>query len=136
MAEGSNGYDVDAIKRWSGEVLKHHDTIASYKGEHARRCQQVQELIAGCYDAAAKEGLPKRALKKIVKRIQLENKILDLSDGGDDGEPDEAYENMVECVKADLPLFVAGYGVEVVEKPAPKAKGGKAARGAELDSLN
>jgi hypothetical protein len=122
MAEGTNGYDPDAIKRWSNEILKHHDTIASYKGEHARRCQTVQQMISDCYDRAKDEGLPKRALKKIIKRIQLENKILDLDDGGDDGEPDEAYQNMIDCVKADLPLFVAGYGAEVQEKPA-KAKG-------------
>lgn len=123
MTEGTNGYDPNIINRWAGEILKHHATEASYKGEHARRCQQVRAMISDCYDRAKDEGLPKRALKKIIKRIQLEQKIIDLSEDGDDGERDEAYENMVECVKADLPLFVAGYGPDVDAPPKPKSKG-------------
>lgn len=73
----SNGFDAEVLKRFVTDIERHHDTIASYKGEHAQRVKSIQELIGEVFDRAKDAGIPRRELKAVIKErrllVQIEN---------------------------------------------------------------
>lgn len=133
---GHNGFDPAMLKEFAGSILRHLETIDSYKGEHMRRCQQVHELIAQTYDRAKDAGISKKPLKALVKRVLLERRIEALSEPFDE-DGDETYSQMVDAFgeAGDLPIFAAALEKAKTEA-APKAKGARSKKGNELDSLN
>ncbi|MGO4672956.1 hypothetical protein AB4Z40_08660 [Bosea sp. 2YAB26] len=73
----SNGFDAVVLQRFVTDIERHHDTIASYKGEHAQRVKSVQELIGEVFDRAKDAGIPRKELKAVIKErrllVQIEN---------------------------------------------------------------
>lgn len=73
----SNGFDATVLKRFVTDIERHHETIASYKGEHAQRVKSVQELITEVFDRAKDAGIPRKELKAVIKErrllVQIEN---------------------------------------------------------------
>ncbi|HEV7258965.1 MAG TPA: hypothetical protein VGN82_14385 [Bosea sp. (in: a-proteobacteria)] len=73
----SNGFDSAVLKRFVTDIERHHETIASYKGEHAQRVKSVQELITEVFDRAKDAGIPRKELKTVIKErrllVQIEN---------------------------------------------------------------
>lgn len=104
-----NGVEDSVAKRWTGEIERHFATLDSLRGEYMNQCKQVRELIAGCYDRAKDAGLPKKALKAVIKTRQLEKRIEGLrEDLAEDGLDDD-YDTIRLALGdlADLPLGAA-----------------------------
>ncbi len=84
----SNGFDTTVLKRFVGDIERHHETIASYKGEHAQRVKGVQELITEVFDRAKDAGIPRKELKAVIKErrllVQIENIREELEDDQQD----------------------------------------------------
>lgn len=115
----SNGYDGEVLKRFVGEIERHHAQILSYKGEHAQRVKSVQEMISDVYDRAKDHGVPKKELKMVIKERDLTKKIEQLR-GDLEPEQAETFDQIKHALGmiADLPLGEATL-----------------ARGAAIDSL-
>ena len=124
----SNTISASDAKRWYGEIERHLATLETYKGEHMQRCKSVREQMSDVYDRAADAGIPKRALKAVVKAKALEAKAeaarLDL----DDEDTIESFDQIRVALGdfADTPLGNAAV------TPAAKPSRRKAA----LDQLN
>lgn len=101
----SNGFDAEVLKRFVGEIERHHDQIASYKGEHAQRVKSVQEMISDVYDRAKDAGVPKKQLKAVIKERGLLKKIEGLRDDMEDDQA-ETFDQIKFALGmiADLPL--------------------------------
>jgi hypothetical protein len=101
----SNQFDATVLKRFVGEIEKHHDQIASYKGEHAQRVKSVQEMISDVYDRAKDSGVPKRELKAVIKERALLKKIEALREDMEE-EQAETYDQIKHSLGmlSDLPL--------------------------------
>lgn len=101
----TNGFDATILKRFVGEIEKHHDQIASYKGEHAQRVGSVQEMISGIYDRAKDAGIPKKQLKAVIRERDLLKKIENLREDMED-EQAETFDQIKFALGmlADLPL--------------------------------
>jgi uncharacterized protein (UPF0335 family) len=101
----SNGFDATILKRFVGEIEKHHDQIASYKGEHAQRVKSVQEMISDIYDRAKDSGIPKKQLKAVIRERDLLKKIEGLREDMED-EQAETFDQIKFALGmlSDLPL--------------------------------
>jgi uncharacterized protein (UPF0335 family) len=96
-------------QRWTAEIERHFATLESMRGEYMNECKQVRELISECYDRAKDAGLPKKAMKAVIKTRQLQKKIEGLrEDLAEDG-LDEDYDTIRLALGdlADLPLGAA-----------------------------
>lgn len=101
-AKDHNGIE----KRWVGEIERHLSELDSMRGEYMAACKDVRERIAECYDRAKDAGLPKKALKAVIKTRQLQKKIEGLrEDLAEDG-LDESYDQIRHALGdlSDLPL--------------------------------
>lgn len=110
MTEGSNGFDPEAIESYAREYLDIEADKKALAEEFGKRRKALNMKQKEVLDAAYEDGLPKRLLKKVIKRVQLVQKIHELDVDTDTGETDEGFANMVECAKAGLPLFAAAVG--------------------------
>ena len=101
----TNGFDATVLKRFVGEIEKHHGQIASYKGEHAQRVKSVQEMISDVYDRAKDAGVPKRELKAVIKERVLLKRIEALREDLEE-EQAETYDQIKHSLGmlSDLPL--------------------------------
>lgn len=101
----SNGFDATVLKRFVTDIERHHETIASYKGEHAQRVKSVQELITEVFDRAKDAGIPRKELKAVIKERRLLVQIENLRE-----ELEEDQQETLDQIKhalgmlADLPL--------------------------------
>lgn len=101
----SNGFDTEVLKRFVGEIERHHDQIASYKGEHAQRVKSVQEMISDIYDRAKDAGVGKKQLKAVIKERGLLKRIDAIRDDMED-EQAETFDQIKFALGmlSDLPL--------------------------------
>jgi hypothetical protein len=116
-AQGDNSVE----QRWVREIEKHHGTLDSLKGSYMNECKQVREMIADCYARAKDAGLPKRALKAVIKTRELQRKIDDMrADLCEDG-LDEDYDRIRERLGdlADTPL--GANALKNAPQPSPLA---------------
>lgn len=105
-ASGQNSADASMVQRWTSEIERHFGDLESMKGAYMQQCKTVREMIADCYDRAKDSGVPKKALKAVIKTRQLEKKIEGLrEDLAEDGLEDD-YDNIRLALGdlADLPL--------------------------------
>lgn len=101
----SNGFDATILKRFVGEIEKHHDQIASYKGEHAQRVKSVQEMISDVYDRAKDAGIGKKQLKAVIRERDLTKKIEAIREDMEEEEA-ETFDQIKHALGmlSDLPL--------------------------------
>ncbi|MCV9940951.1 hypothetical protein OIU35_31760 [Boseaceae bacterium BT-24-1] len=99
----SNGFEK--AERFVKEIERHHETLASYAGEHLQRCKSVREMISSAYDLAKDAGIPKRELRAVVKERALLKKIEALREGLED-EQAETFDQIKHALGmlSDLPL--------------------------------
>lgn len=129
-AQVGNGFDPTLTKRFVGEIEKHFETIASYTGEHMKRCKDVRELVTRVYDTAKDAGIPKKELKRVINLRKLDRQKQALLDDleGDEAETVEQIQLALGDL-ADLPLGEAAVAA------APKArKPRKSAEQAKADA--
>lgn len=115
----SNGFDTTVLKRFVSDIERHHETIASHKGEHAQRVKSVQELISEVFDRAKDSGIPRKELKAVIKERRLLVQIENIREGLEDDQQ-ETLDQIKHALGmlSDLPLGEAA-----------------AARAAAVDSL-
>ncbi len=101
---GSNGFDPKVLKAFVADIDRHNATLASYTGEHMKRCRDVRDLITGVYDRAKDAGIPKKELKAVMKVRDLEKKIAAARDACEDN--GETFDQIRHALGdlADLPL--------------------------------
>lgn len=109
--------DNSVEQRWVGEIERHFETLDSLRGSYMNECRQVRELIADCYARAKDAGLPKRALKAVIKTREMQRKIDALREDLCEDGLDEDYDRIRTALGdfADTPL-----GANAL-KDAPKA---------------
>ena len=131
MSEGLNGIDATKANRWVHEIEREFDGLLNEKMSHMTRCKPFHERIRAAKDLAAEDGIPKRALNKILKERALLRSIAELNAELEDDDRD-LVEDLRAKLKpvADLPLF--GAAIEEVEKTR-KARGAKTS--SALDDL-
>lgn len=101
----SNGFDAVVLKRFVGDIERHHETIASYKGEHAQRVKSVQEMISEVFDRAKDAGIPRKELKAVIKERRLLAQIENIREELEDDQQ-ETLDQIKHALGmlADLPL--------------------------------
>jgi uncharacterized protein (UPF0335 family) len=100
-----NGFDPDKVKNFVTRIENLHADIASIMGKAMQECKTVQEDIKSVYAEAKDDGIPKKALKSVIKVRDLERKADKLRD-----DLDEDAQNEHDLLRhalgdlADLPL--------------------------------
>src|SRR5215203_4491079 len=78
-AAGTNGFDPEIVQHLVGRIDSLHDELATERGEYMQRCRQIRDQIKDVLQAAKDEdGIPKRAIKALVKKRQMLAKIEDI----------------------------------------------------------
>lgn len=129
-SSSSNGNASETPKDHNGEaklldifvkdIERHESQIESYKGEHMKRCKDVRDMISEVYDAAAKSGFSKKALKAVIKRRAYGRKMDNLREDLAEDNLEETFDSMCATLGmlADLPLGQAALsGKEPKEDP-------------------
>ncbi|MBX9760191.1 MAG: hypothetical protein K2Y29_15545, partial [Beijerinckiaceae bacterium] len=103
-----NGADAMAL-RWTKEIERHLDTLESMRGHYMNECRQVRKMISDCYDRAKDAGLPKKAMKAVIKTRQLEKRIESLREDLSEDGLDDDYDTIRLALGdlAELPLGAA-----------------------------
>jgi uncharacterized protein (UPF0335 family) len=77
----ANGFDPEVVSRFVSRLESLHSDLASEKGEYMQRCRQIRDEIKDVLQAAKDEdGIPKKALKTLIKKRELLGKIENLAD--------------------------------------------------------
>jgi uncharacterized protein (UPF0335 family) len=108
-AEHGNGYDPERVTQLVGRIENVLRDIDSIKGSMMEQCKRKHEEIKGIYDEAKEAfGIPKRALKGVVKARGLERKLEELRDNLEDDDQ-EAFDQLRHALGdlADTPLGAA-----------------------------
>jgi hypothetical protein len=99
------------------------DDLATERGKYMQKCKKIREGMADEYESAAKRGISKKLLKKIVKEREYDRKIEALTA---DLEEDERSEmDMLMEKLGNTPL-----GAAVMAAAATAGNGAQAATGA------
>lgn len=83
----SNGYNAEKVKNYVERIEALHADIASIMGAALNECKQVHGDIKIVLDEAKdSDGIPKKALRKVIKARSLERKAAEVRDDldGDD----------------------------------------------------
>jgi hypothetical protein len=74
-AKSVREFDDSDVQEFAEAILEEHDKLASEKGAYMKRCGTIRERIDGHYDEAEEKGIPRKALRKNVKRLLLQRQI-------------------------------------------------------------
>lgn len=66
-----NGYDPEAVKAFVSRVENLNGDLATEKSEFMTRCKVIHGDVSLVYDEAKGAGIPKKELKKAIKRRAL-----------------------------------------------------------------
>jgi|GEM_PF-6014081 len=104
-AVSGNGFDKKMTTMFVKDIERHFGELDTLKSEHLTRCKRVRENIASLYDRAKDAGIPKKALKAVVKIRGLQEEIEELCEA-DDAEDTETIEMLRHALGdlADTPL--------------------------------
>jgi F0F1-type ATP synthase membrane subunit b/b' len=101
--------------------------LATERGKYMQKCKKIRESMSDEYDSAAKRGISKKLLKKIVKERELDRKIEALTA---DLEEDERSEmDMLMEKLGDFANTPLGKAAQAAMASAP-GNGAQAAAGA------
>ena len=77
--EGVNGFDEAIVEGIVARLEGFVDELATERGEYMNRCRQIRGDIKDAVQAAKDEhGIPKKALRTVIKRRALLAKVEDL----------------------------------------------------------
>lgn len=94
QAAATNGYDPDIVSSLVSRLEALHGDLESERGQYMQRCRTIRDDIKDVLQAAADEdGIPKKALKAIIRERQLLAKIDDLV-GGLEAEDSDGFERL------------------------------------------
>lgn len=113
-AAPGNGYDPDIVQHLVRRIDSLHDDLATERGEYMQRCRQIRSDIKDVLQAAKDEdGIPKKALKFLVKKRQT---LAKLDDQQADLEPEDgtAFEHL-EAALGDYGTTGLGQAAKMAE---------------------
>lgn len=71
---GHNGFDPEKAQSFVSRVENLNQDMETLKAEHMAKCKAVREDIKDVLEEAKGEGIPKGALKAVIKVRELERK--------------------------------------------------------------
>lgn len=111
-AKHGNGFDPEKVTSYVDRIENLHVGIASIMGKALSECRAVHADIKVVYDEAKDEaGIPKKALKKVVKARAFERKADECREELE-GEDQDNYDQIRHALGdlADTPLGQAAQG--------------------------
>lgn len=108
----------ETVVQFTKDIERLLGEMESKKGEYMSWCKKHRELINGYYDRASDAGMPKKALKAVIKTRVLEGKIENLQADLEEDELTESYETIRSALGdlADTPLGKAATGEQSEEE--------------------
>jgi len=108
---------------WQKEYMKHQERLLELKSAYMLDCKDVRGDMSDVLDRAKDAGIPKYAIRKAAKIMELEARIKDLKEGGEPEENETLEQHMHALgMLADTPL-----GRAATEKKAKGMPGASAA---------
>lgn len=108
---GHNSLEPAKVKSYVGRIENIHDELEKERGTYMAACKALREDIKDIFDEAKDAGIPRRALKSVIKVRALEYKA---EKARDDLEQDDqqAHDRIRLALGdlADLPLGQAALG--------------------------
>lgn len=100
-----NGFSKDIVQSFVDRLMNLHADLDKLASEHMLKCKDVRESMAAVLDEAKNAGIKKKALKGVVKKLLLENKIEAIREDleGDDVDDYDKIEQALGIMK-DTPL--------------------------------
>lgn len=90
----TNGYDKEKTKNFVARIESLHADIASIMGSALNECKGVHADIKLVYDEAKEiAGIPKKALKRVIKARALERKAAEVREELE-GEDQDSFDNI------------------------------------------
>jgi uncharacterized protein (UPF0335 family) len=89
-----NGYDPEAVKAFVSRIENLNGDLATEKSEFMTRCKVIHGDLKVVYDEAKDTGIPKKELKKAVKRRALLASVEKLRDDLE-GEQQDNYDKIL-----------------------------------------
>lgn len=90
-----NGIDTDKVAPFLKRIETLNADIESAKGAHAQNVKTIKDDIKEVLTEAEEAGIPKRALKGLVKYRELERRQDEIGSGLE-GEDERAYDALVD----------------------------------------
>jgi hypothetical protein len=87
--ENVNAPSEEDVEAAVANIEQHLEDLASERGAYMARCKRIRDLMDADYDTATDRGIRKKLLKRIIKKRELERKIVSQAA---DLEPDERSE--------------------------------------------
>lgn len=100
-----NGFDKEAVEGFVSRIENLNGDLATEKSEFMTRCKTIRGDIKDVFDEAKGAGIPKKELKRVIKRRALENKIENLREELE-GDEQHNYDMLLHALGhlADTPL--------------------------------
>lgn len=100
-----NGYDPEKVKGYVSRIQNLHADLASRQSEYMTDCKVIRGDIKEVLDEAKDAGIPKKELRRVIRRLELEGKIEDLRDELEGDEQDN-YDLLLDALGkfSDTPL--------------------------------
>lgn len=108
---GHNGIDRDKVRNFVSEIEELAGQKMRKHMAYMAECAALNGDINAIYDAAKGEGVPKKALRKVIKTRELERKVEAIRDDLE-GDDQESYDQIRHALGdlADTPLGMAVTG--------------------------
>ena len=71
---GHNGFDPATVSVYVDRIENRHDELLKERSTYMLACKGIRGEIAEILDEAKEKGIPKRALKSVIKARELEAK--------------------------------------------------------------
>lgn len=92
-----NGFDKAAATAFVHRVENVHAEIATEKSKFMTRCKELHSDVTAILDEAKGAGIPKKAIRNVVKKHALEAKLEDIRDSLD-GDDLDSYDQLLQAL--------------------------------------
>lgn len=101
----TNGFDSQKTKSYVDRIENIEAEIASERGKFMARCKELRKDISDVLDEAKSDGIPKKALRAVIKTRAIQAKIENIREDLE-GEDQDNYDLIRHAIGdlADLPL--------------------------------
>jgi uncharacterized protein (UPF0335 family) len=108
---GHNGFNPQTVNSFVARIENLHGEIDSERGKYMAACKGIRAGIKDTLDDAKDSGIPKRALKSVIKARALERKAAAVRDELE-AEDQDAHDLLRQALGdlAELPLGRAALG--------------------------
>jgi uncharacterized protein (UPF0335 family) len=115
---GHNGFDPQTVNSFVARVENRHEELLSERSKYMLACKGVREEIKEILDEAKDAGIPKRALRSVIKVRDLEAKAEKVREELE-AEDQESHDQIRLALGdlADLPLGQAVLHPDTSERP-------------------